>query len=140
MINKLVSAISTAIYNAFGEDYEIYKESIEQGLNEPCFFIQSVAPSSSKEIKNRKRKSYLFLIQYFPKDAEAYAEINNVIDSLDDVLDEITADGEIYRCSESSAETVDKVLNYQITYDFFMLNEETAELMDDFEYENAVKE
>lgn len=36
MIDKIIDAISTTIYAEFGDDYEIYTESIEQGLKEPC--------------------------------------------------------------------------------------------------------
>ena len=39
MINEIIDGISVAINTEFGDDYEIYTESIEQGLEEPCFSI-----------------------------------------------------------------------------------------------------
>ena len=39
MINKIIDGISVAINSEFGDPYEIYTESIEQGLVEPCFSI-----------------------------------------------------------------------------------------------------
>ena len=39
MVNSLISGISISINSEFGDEYEIYTESIKQGFNEPCFFI-----------------------------------------------------------------------------------------------------
>ena len=45
MINKIINAISNAIYPNFGNDYEIYTEQVDQDLKEPCFLIQHVESS-----------------------------------------------------------------------------------------------
>lgn len=37
MTNDIISAICKALYQVFGAEYKIYKESVEQGLEEPCF-------------------------------------------------------------------------------------------------------
>ena len=39
MINAIIEAISVALNGEFGDSYEIHMEEIEQGLEEPCFFI-----------------------------------------------------------------------------------------------------
>ena len=39
MINEIVVAISKALYNEFGEEYKIYAENVEQGLERPCFLF-----------------------------------------------------------------------------------------------------
>lgn len=39
MVNGIIGGIAAAISNEFGDDYTIYTEEIEQGFNEPCFFI-----------------------------------------------------------------------------------------------------
>ena len=40
MVNKIVDGIVQAISAAYGEEYEIYTENVEQGLTEPCFLIE----------------------------------------------------------------------------------------------------
>ena len=40
MINEIIEAISVALNEEFGDEYEIYRESVRQDLKEPCFFIQ----------------------------------------------------------------------------------------------------
>ena len=46
MINKIIDGICAAIHSEFGKDYEIYTETAEQGLTEPCFSVICVKPAS----------------------------------------------------------------------------------------------
>ena len=46
MINKIIDGISEAIFTEFGDGYDIYTESIEQGLIEPCFSILCLNPTN----------------------------------------------------------------------------------------------
>lgn len=140
MINKVVSAICTAIYAEFGDSYYIHKEQIKQGLVEPCFFVQSINPQSNRTITDRKRKSYQFMVQYFPSSDTPYNEINAVIERLNDALEEITVDGCIIRSNGVQATTNDDVLNYEITYDFFLINVDEQYTMGSYEVENNVHE
>jgi len=39
MINSIIEAISVALNTEFGDRYDIHRERLEQGLEEPCFFI-----------------------------------------------------------------------------------------------------
>ena len=43
MINDILKGVAEAVKNEFGDEYGIYTNTAEQGLNEPCFFI-SVLP------------------------------------------------------------------------------------------------
>lgn len=38
-INDVITAISIKLYETFGEAYEIYTESMEQGFKEPSFLF-----------------------------------------------------------------------------------------------------
>lgn len=38
MINSIIESISISLNAEFGDEYTTYTESVEQGLNEPCFF------------------------------------------------------------------------------------------------------
>ncbi|WP_334303291.1 phage tail terminator family protein, partial [Clostridioides difficile] len=39
MLNNIIDGISVKLDKSFGEKYTIYSEDVEQGINEPCFFI-----------------------------------------------------------------------------------------------------
>ncbi|WP_334295846.1 phage tail terminator family protein, partial [Clostridioides difficile] len=39
MLNNIIDGISIKLDKSFGESYTIYSEDVEQGINEPCFFI-----------------------------------------------------------------------------------------------------
>ena len=39
MEENIANGIAASLYNEFGDEYNIYTESIEQGLKRPCFFI-----------------------------------------------------------------------------------------------------
>ncbi len=43
MIDEIMNAIARKLYSLFGDGYEIYKNSIEQDLQEPCFLISLVS-------------------------------------------------------------------------------------------------
>ena len=67
MINKIIDGISVAINAEFGYDYEIYTESVEQGLNEPCFSILCLNPTNEQFLGRRYFRNNQFCIHYFPK-------------------------------------------------------------------------
>lgn len=37
MLNEIIKGISMALNAAFGDEYEIFQNDVEQGLEEPCF-------------------------------------------------------------------------------------------------------
>ncbi|WP_334293833.1 phage tail terminator family protein, partial [Clostridioides difficile] len=45
MLNNIIDGISVKLDKSFGESYTIYSEDVEQGINEPCFFIVPLNPS-----------------------------------------------------------------------------------------------
>ena len=130
MINDVLSAIVTAIYDKFG--CEVYKERIEQGLNEPCFFVQSISPTSIVTISNRRRREYQYAITYFPADNGAYTAFNDVIEELLEVLELIDVNGSKVRGKDVSAVVNDGVLVFTITYDFFTITPPIDETMNSY--------
>lgn len=133
MINDFISAVCIAINTEFGDSYEIYTETIEQGLQEPCFFVQCINPSISKEMTNRKLNSLLFMVQYFPEsNTDAYAEINDVIERLYSCLASIDYKGVTVEGSDIDKNVNDKVLNFNITYDFHTVITSDDEKMESY--------
>ena len=142
MVNEIVSAISNAIYNEFGDDYDIYTESVEQGLNEPCFIISESDRLYGQFLSNRYKETNLFLIQYFPATENIRQECNNVAQRLEQCL-EVIGDEVSFRIRGSSmnSQIVDDILNFSVNYNFFTVNT-TKELsnMEELEVNELRKE
>lgn len=127
MINKIIDGISVAINSEFGDSYEIYTESIEQGLVEPCFSILCLNPTINQFLGKRYFRTNQFCIHYFSSSDEKKSECYSVMERLMDVLEIITVDGDQCRGTEMHGEVVDNVLSFFVNYDMFVYKEEAAE-------------
>lgn len=118
MLNKIITGIAQALDSTFNEneEYEIYVDNIEQGLNEPCFFVFTLNPSSKQLVANRYYRTYPFDIHYFPKNANSNIEINEVIEKLFLCFECINIDGNLVKGTNMKSETVDGVLHFFINF------------------------
>lgn len=140
-INKITDAIISALSAEFGDSYAKYTDPIEQGLTEPCFFVQCLNPTDRRFLGRRRKRTNLYMIQYFPKAAdEPLTEINDVIERLNSCLEYITVDGNLTAGSLASAEVIDGVLNYEIHYDMFTIEQVDTTPMGDMKLTNSLKE
>ena len=107
MLNKIITGISQKLDEEFNteenEGYIIHTENVEQGLEEPCFFIFSLKPSSKQLVGNRYERKYPFDIHFFP-DTELVDgistinnQINEVTERLFTALEYITVDNSLVR-------------------------------------------
>lgn len=139
MINRIIDAISISINTEFGDGYEIYTESLEQGLNEPCFSIFCLNPTNELYRGKRYYRTNQFCIQYFPKPDEPKAECNAVMERLYDCLELITVDNELTRGKRMKGEIVDGVLSFFINYDMFVYKVENQDVMEELEVSTKAK-
>jgi hypothetical protein len=130
MINKIIDAISISINSEFGDGYEIYTESIEQGLEEPCFSIFCLNPTNRLYMNKRYFRTNQFCIQYFPSTDEPKAECNSVLEKLYECLELIDMNGDSIRGTSMKGEIVNGVLNFFVNYNIFMYKVEEKTLME----------
>lgn len=130
MINSIIDGISISLNAEFGDDYNIYTESIEQGLKEPCFSILCVNPTNELFRGKRYFRKNLFCIQYFPSsNDEKYAECMEVLERMFDCLEIINVVDDPQRGTKMHGEVVDGVLNFFVNYDMFVYKvEDTTEM------------
>lgn len=142
MINAIIEAISVALNGEFGDSYEIHMEEIEQGLEEPCFFIFCLNPSSDLFLGKRYFRTNPFCIQYFPESNEKQRECNGVAERMYDCLEYVTMDGdsEPIRGTKMKHEVVDGVLNFFVNYDCFVYKAAEQTAMGEMKLETQVKE
>lgn len=132
MLNKIIIGISQALdaeFNSENEGYIIHTENVEQGLEEPCFFIFSLKPSSKQLVGNRYERKYPFDIHFFP-DTELVDgistinnQINEVTERLFTALEYITVDNSLVRGTSINAEIVDNVLHFFINFNMIVKKE-----------------
>lgn len=120
MINKIIDGISEAIFTEFGTGYDIYTESIEQGLEEPCFSILCLNPTNELFLGKRYKRINQFMIQFFPASDEKNKECNEVMERLFNCLETITVQNDLTRGTKMNGEMVDGVLNFQVNFDMFV--------------------
>lgn len=141
MIRLLVESISIQLEAAFGEDYTIYDESIEQGLKEPCFFIQCLNPTEELFFWKRYFRQNQFCIQYFPEDKmhgkqECYA----VGERLLSCLEYLDVSGDLVMGTKRKYEVVDGILHFFVNYDLFVYKvAESVPVMEEVSSETHVK-
>ena len=140
MLNEIVKGIGLKLSKSCN-GIDIHKEELEQGFEEPCFFIDLLNPSEKQIIGNRYLRSYLFDIVYFPK-KKSSEEIFEVLDKLYSVLEYIELDdGTLIRGIERSSREEDRILHFFITYEMFIykLDEEKPK-MKKLDVNNGLKE
>lgn len=146
MINKIVDAISVSLNEAFGDDYEIYTESVEQGLQEPCFSVSCLNPTNNLFRNKKYFRTNLFCIQYFPKSSiEPKAECNAVLERLYDCLELITiveneTTSSLTRGTRMKGEVVNGVLSFFVNYNMFVYKVEVpADEMESLEVKSDIR-
>lgn len=121
MQNEIMDAVTRKLFALFGGGYAIYTGSVEQELEEPCFFVAFLEPSNKPLLGRRYRRIYDMSIQYFPQEKRQPArELNEVADRLLDGMEYVRlADGSMRRGTGMKSHTSDGVLTFFVTYDMF---------------------
>ena len=120
MIQKIVDGICQALSREFTEqEYEIYTESVEQGLKVPCFSVLMLEASMERQSEHRYRKIYPFSIQYFPESEEPYAECQAILERLYRTMELIKTEIGNLRGTELSGQISDDVLVFTVNYGVF---------------------
>lgn len=141
MVNDIKNAISIKLNQVYGDDYEIYSKDVEQGLQEPCFFIKTLNPSRKQLIGNRYYLEVSYDIHYFPVVKGDNDELDEVGSSLFNNLEYITmVNGDQLRGTKMNYEKYDEVLHFFVTYGIFVKRDITSEEpMEEIIYTGGVK-
>lgn len=117
MINNIVNGISDSIYKQYGQDKKIYTENVEQGFNEPCFFIAVLEAKQARYIGNRYKLTVPVNVHYFPSTKAKKREMQDVAQVLHFALQRITlANGDMLNGFSLHWEVVEDVLHFFVTY------------------------
>ena len=135
MLADIVNGISIKLNSVFGDSYEIYTENVEQGLEEPCFFIKTLPTTNTPLLGKRKKRTYSFVISYFPE--KGNEEMMRVSETLLNEMEYITLlNGDMIRGHSLQAEIVDDVLHFSVNYVVFLNDLSKEESMETLDYSN----
>ena len=131
MLNEIIKGVSVRLYDSFGDAYRIYQNDVEQGLKEPCFFIQILEPSRSPLLGQRSMVRIPLDISYFPRRGGNNDEMLSVGWQLMEQLEYITLpNGDTVRGTKMTFEVVDGVLHFFVGYNMTILHPEDKQFMD----------
>lgn len=139
MINGIIKAISISLNDEFGDEYEIMMEENKQDLNEPCFFISCLNPTTKLFLGTRYFRENQFCIQYFPESEDIKEECNAVAERLVWCMEYIEVTGDRMRGTDMKYEVVDGILNFFVNYDCFVYKRKENTAMETIEKTQSVK-
>lgn len=128
---EMVNAISVRLNEIFGDEYTVYLEQVEQGLQTPCFFIQPLDASDKNMIDNRKYRTSGFAIVFIPSDKKGHREqFVEVADKLFDNFDSFElSDGVVLSTFDRNINILDDVLHFTVLFKYYKYAEKAAEDM-----------
>lgn len=130
MTEKTIYGISNALYEAFGEEYGIEMDNVEQNLNPPCFRILTLNIEKVRKLGDRYQLNQSFDIHYFPKDEKGTLECAAVLNRMYDALEHITVDGNLIWGSGMHGEIQNGVLHFFVDYNLFLIKPREKENME----------
>ena len=121
MVNQLIMAIARAIRKEFQQE-KIFTDSVEQGIETPCFFILCISQKEFPKLDVRFLTEHTFVISYFPKNGNY--ECWEVQSKLQRLLEFITLDDKsVLTGTNRKGKIKDNVLHFFVDYDFYMKKE-----------------
>lgn len=131
MIKEIRNGITNALYEVFGDVYNIYLDSIEQGFENPCFFVSLVDWYSDPLIMGREKWHTQYNITFYPENEdEPTDECYEMIPKLRECLRMITLEnGDVYRGIDMDAKVADGLLQFYVTYNFETIGTDSGDKM-----------
>lgn len=122
--------------------YDIYGEEIEQGFQEPCFFVQQLNKPRKKEIQSYQ-DTVNFDVQFFLDETEEdiNEKYNTMGDTLFNILEYLTVNqNKKIRGTQMNYEIQDKVLHFYVTYIYYLQMVDNKEKMKSLDVKESVKD
>lgn len=141
MINDIINGIAAKLKQAH-PNVTIYKESVHQGMNEPCFIILPLEPTQDAKLPNRYWRTYPFDVHFFPKsELQPKAEMYAMAESLFFELEHIFCLENPLRGVRMRYEIMDNVLHFVVNYDLFVKKQtKTGDIMHTLDYKQNTED
>lgn len=121
-INDLRIGINQTLDKEF-PNINIHGEEIEQGFEEPCFFIKVLSSGQSKELNRRYKKNISFDIHYFSDKEDINLDCLDMADKLYEVLEYLNVNDNLYKAIGMTHEVIDGVLHFFLEFNYHVLKQ-----------------
>lgn len=119
MVNSILNAVTKQLGTTFGEGYRYYVENVEQGLQQPCFTIDTLNPIQRSKSPVLYDRTMPLVIHYFSDSAtNAKQDCYEMAESAIECLEYLPFKNTLLRGENISWQIVDDVLQIFITYRF----------------------
>ena len=131
MIKAIRDGMKDALNAKFGDTYNVYYDDIEQGFENPCFFVSLVDWYSDPLIMGREKVHTQYNVTFYPQNEdEPTDECYEMIPKLRECLRMITLEnGDIHRGIDMDAKVVDGMVQFYVTYNFETIEKESDNFM-----------
>ncbi|MEC0171656.1 phage tail terminator family protein [Paenibacillus graminis] len=123
--NALIKKLSL-----FTPEYPVYDEAVEQGMQQPCFFVLLMESSQAREINMRYRRFNSFDVHYFPHlhASASREECELMAERLYSGIEYVTGAEGGYRGTGMRHEIVDGVLHFFVQYNYHLLRTQAPDV------------
>ncbi|MBU5486472.1 hypothetical protein KQI86_19405 [Clostridium sp. MSJ-11] len=121
-INDLKIGINQLLDRKF-PNIDIHNEKIEQGFEEPCFFIKILSSGQNKELNRRYNKNISFDIHYFSEKEDVNSDCLSMADKLYEVLEYVQVGNSLYRANKMTHEVIDGVLHFFLQFNYKVIKQ-----------------
>ena len=134
MIKAIRNGIKDALNALFGDTHNVYYDGIEQGFENPCFFVSLVDWYSDPLIMGREKVHTQYNVTFYPQNEdEPTDECYEMIPKLRECLRMITLEnGDIHRGIDMDAKVADGLLQFYVTYNFETIEKDSGNLMESY--------
>lgn len=138
MVNKTLDALTVALHEKFGDEYNYYVENVQQDLHLPAFTVDLLNPLMRSESAVTYFRTMPVVIHFFSADKvtnkhTCYAVGEQALEALE----YITIDGRLHRGENMEMTIEDDVLQIFITYRFWTETKDNPTYMEDIESINV---
>lgn len=120
IMDDIIQAIAQELKTLFPKT-KVYDEGLEQGYDEPCFFIDYIKENNKKMVGNRYDNTTKFRIVYFQdfNEEDARYKAHKVRDTLNEGFNIIIYKDLHFRIKEKEIEIQDKDLIFTFKIQFY---------------------
>lgn len=132
MLNKIVNAVCKAIYDEFGDKYDVYNEKVNQGFSQPCFSVFVDKSENSVFLGKRYKSTNRINIDFYGGDDLIKRQTyNDITQRIPSALEYITVDGCLMHGTKLEITRGNNCFACGIDYDYFyyVRDEDDTELM-----------
>lgn len=130
-INDVLIGISIKLDAAFGSDYTVYVEDVQQEFKTPAFFIALLDPSMEQLRSERYKLTLPFDIHYFGSgNMEAHSTLSKLMKDMEYIT---LVNTDILRGTSMNGQIVDGVLHFFVNYNVILVAERVQDFMDSLE-------